>query len=592
MNGPLTMTRPDGTRATGQRRSAWHHLDRVPRRLRYGLLVATVFSLGSSILQLALPLYSMQVFDRVLASGSKPTLIALSIIVGGLVVSGSLLDALRAKMLVRLGNILEQHWRAPLLEAAFRSSGTRPTGPGSLHDLDIVRSCVAGPTMAALLDLPWSSFFVVAVFVLSPPLGWLSVAAIGLVLAAAVAGETFSLRWSREGQARMGDAQRLFETSLAGHDAVLSMGAQAPLCRRIAALRDSAALCTSRSLDRLAWSNALARGLRNLLQVAVLMVAAFLVLSEQIPAGAIVACSMLFARALAPIDRVAATYRQLRAARLALLRLISTDTAAGIDRGRVLTLPSLTGRLDVTDLTAKRSPTAAISLEKISFTLAAGEMMALAGASGSGKSTLARSLVGITSPAGGTVRLDGAAISDWNPEELGRQVGFLSQEPQLLEGTITEVIARFGPIDDAKVIAAAQLAGAHELFLRLPQGYQTIVGRADHQLSVGERQRVALARAFYDDPALLVLDEPVAHLDDVGEKQVLMSILAAKKRGATVIIVSGKKSLLGMADHIMLLNRGRVQGFAPRAQVEGHIRSRPAPVEVDAGWHVKHATQG
>lgn len=544
------------------------------------------------MLQLALPLYSMQVFDRVLASGSGATLVALSIIAATLVVSGTLLDGLRAQMLVRLANTLERHWQESLLRAAFRPDRPHPAGLGPFRDLETVKNCVAGPGMAALLDLPWSSFFVLAVFLLAPSLGWLNVLAMGLLLALAVLGEFLSARWSREGQAQMTEAQRLLETSLAARDAVLSMGFGESIRQRIAVLRDRAGSSQSRSLDRAAWSAAAARGLRNLLQLAIVAAAASLVLSEEIPAGVIVAASMLFARALAPIERITSAYRQLRAAREAFLRLATPEEGARTMRGRVLSLPRLTGKINVAGLTGGRSPRAAVKLANISFGLAAGEIMAVVGPSGAGKSTLVQTLVGITTPTSGTVRLDDAAVADWDPEQLGRQVGYLPQESHPLDGTVAEVIARFGPIDDAKVVAAAQRVGAHEIFLRLPQGYQTVVSRLDQGMSAGERQRVALAQAFYDDPMLLVLDEPTTTLDSEGEKAVLRAILSARQRGATVVVVSRSKDLLNIADHLLMLEKGRMTFFKDRAQLDEHVRLNLIAAHVGSDGQPKLAFRG
>jgi PrtD family type I secretion system ABC transporter len=595
MEGDLGMAMSDAVGLVDRKRGgAWRLLlGKTPRRVRRGLLLVAAFSLVSNVLQLALPLYSMQVFDRVLASGSNPTLLALTAIALVFVAAGVLLDALRAQMLVRLGNALELHWREPILKAAFHPARCRSAslGPGSLRDLETVRACVTGPGMAALLDFPWTSFFVLAVFALAPLLGCVTVAAMGLSLVAAAVGETLSGRWGQEGQAGMGEAQRVLEANLADRDAVLSMGGEARVRRRIAALRDRALASGSRSLERLAWSTAAARGFRNVFQVAVLMAAASLVLSERLPAGAIVASSMLFARALGPVERVAAAYRQLRAARDALLRLVTFEDGAA-DGDKALSLPVLAGRVEVANLTAKRSSAAATALADISFDLRAGEVMAVVGASGAGKSTLARSIVGVTESTGGTVRLDGAAVADWDPEQLGQQVGYLPQEPQLLEGTVAEVIARFGPVDDAKVVMAAQRVGAHEFFLRLPQGYRTAVGRFDHALSAGERQRVALARAFYGDPTLLVLDEPTANLDDQGEKGLWNAVLSAKERGATVIVVSRLISLLKMADHLLMLEKGRVKFLKPHAQVEKHLVPRLVAADGGPDRRVRRVGQG
>jgi PrtD family type I secretion system ABC transporter len=546
------------------------------------MVFVVVFSAGSNLLQLALPLYSMQVFDRVLTSGSEATLVALSLIVGVLVVAGTLLDALRARLLGRLANVLELHWRDSLVRATLCPDRSRSSGrAASLHDLDTVKACVTGPGMAVLADLPWSLLFTSVIFALSPLLGWLTVAAGLLLLAVAVIGEALSGRWSCDAQAQVRAAQRCLDVSLWGQDAVVSMGAEGAVRRRVAQLRDAAAGSGSRALDRSSCCAAAARGLRSLLQMAILMTAAWLVLSQQIPAGVIVAASMLFVRALAPVERVAGTYRHLRAAWDSLFLLLQSS-AAGVDRGRALSLPPLAGHVEVKGLTGRRSPTAAVSLQNVSFGLRAGEVVALLGASGSGKSTLGRLLVGAARPTAGTVRLDGAAVGDWDPEQLGRQVGYVSQEPQLLEGTVAEVIARFGPIDDGKVVAAAQRVGAHDLILRLPHGYRTTVGGAGGGLSVGERQRIALARAFYGEPTFLVLDEPTAHLDNNGEEKVLAAIAEAKSGGATVVIVSRLLRLRQMADHVLMLENGRMKFFRPQQELEKHLRPRLVATHVGA----------
>lgn len=539
----------------------WRLTLKLPRQLRYGLASIALFSIGLNILQIAIPIYSMQVFDRVLASGSTSTLIALTAIVAFFLTSSTLLDGLRAQMLVRLSNALEIHWRDILLKATFCTGRLQPVGHASLRDLDLVKNYLASPAMAALMDLPWSSLFLAAIFSLAPLLGWLTLGAAGLLLINAAIGESLSGRWSRESQAHAGEAQRMLEASLTSRDAILSMGAEASIRRRIAALRDGAAASGSQSLERMAWITAIARGVRGLMQVIVLMAAAMLVLSEEIPGGIIVASSMLFTRALAPIERVAGSFRALQVAWDALCRLMHLPSNTEASSGTILSLPSLAGRVDVVEVSGRRSPAAAIALEGISFCLESGRVLVLIGSSGSGKSTLARLLVGALRPASGTVRLDGAAVEDWNPEQLGRQIGFLSQELQLHEGTVAEVIARFGPIDDAKVVAAAHRAGAHELILALPKGYQTIVGRSANGLSAGERQRIALARAFYGEPAFLVLDEPTVNLDDRGEKHILNAIKAAKERGATIVIVSRLSGLLHIADHFIMLERGRMRFF-------------------------------
>jgi PrtD family type I secretion system ABC transporter len=545
------------------------------------MLSVELFSLGLSLLQVALPLYSMQVFDRVLTSGSTATLLALTMIVGLLLACAALLDALRAQTFVRLANILEARWQKTLVNVAFRPS--YPASGASLRDLEVVRACLAGPAMAAVVDLPWTSIFILAIFSLAPLLGWLTLGAAASLLVLAAIGEGLSRRWSRDSQARAGEAQRVLEVALAGRDVLLAMGAAAPICRRVLALRDEAAASGTRSLDRTAWSSAAARGLRSLVQMTILMTATLLVLSEELPPGVILASLMLLTRALSPIERIAASYRQLSAAWQALHRLLLLEAKTETDAAAPISLPPLAGRVEVQSISGRRSPNAAVMLKNISFGLAPGQLLALVGPSGSGKSTLARLLVGALTPTCGTIRLDGATLTDWKPEEVGRQIGFLPQEAQLLDGTVAEIIARFGEVDDAKVVAAAQQVGAHDLILRLPQGYRTLIGRSYSGLSAGERQQIALARALYGEPSLLILDEPISHLDDIAEKKILNVIMAAKERGATMIVVSRLTSILHVADYVLRLDQGRLHFFKPRDQLDSYLSLRLAASHEPAG---------
>lgn len=554
------------------RRGWWSDL---PGSFRWGALVIALFSLGINLLQLALPLYSMQVYDRVLPSGNVPTLIALSLIVAVLIIASALLEGLRAQMLARLGNALEIHWRDRLVRLAFNPFHPKQGVAGHLRDLDLVRNWIASPGMAALFDLPWSGLFVVTIFILAAPLGWVTLGAIALVIVVALLGEIMARRPLHEGQMRSAAAHMLFDAALIEREVNHALGSTGPVTRRVGEIRNRALASGTRALDRLAWAGAASRGTRSLLQIGILMAAAFLVLSDSIAAGVIVASSMMFTRALVPIDRVSSGFRQSKAALAALIRLGNLMNLEARD-ARQISLPPLSGRVEVQDVSGRSAARAATGLEKVSFSLQPGETLAVVGASGAGKSTLARILVGALAPSAGTVRLDGNALSDWPIEELGRQIGFLAQDVQFMEGAAAEIIARSNTPEDAKVIEAARLAGAHEMIQGLPNGYQTVIGRYGYLPSSGERQRIGLARAFYGDPALIVLDEPTANLDDKGEKQVLAALQQMRARGATIIVISRLISVLHAADHVLMLDKGRVKMAKPRSELDSYLGPRLA----------------
>lgn len=566
------------TRAPGS--TTW---TKLPPALKRGIVILSIFSLACGLFQLAVPLYSMQIYDRVLASGSRSTLVAISLIVGILILSGALLDAVRATMLVRIANALELHWRPLVLRGAADGHGPA-TAMASCRDLETLKACLTGSGFSAALDIPWSFLPVMAIFALSPLLGWITVAGAGLIVLSALVGEMLSAHLVQASRSHLREAQQLFDAAAASWGLVRALGAESRLRRRVAGLRDRATTCGTRALDRAAWAAAAARGLRSLLQMTILMSAAYLVLAQQMPIGIIVASSLLVTRALAPLERVAGSYRQLRAAWQALSLLMAAEMA-GKPTSSAISLPPLSGDLELKGVVARHARSGGPGLRDITFRLQPGQVATVLGPSGSGKSTLARLVAGAIQPASGTVRLDGASLATWDPEQLGRQIGFLDQAPDLFAGssglTIAEIIARFDDPDDAQVIAAARQVGAHKAILRLPQGYRTPGGSG---LSAGERQLVALARAFYGAPRLLVLDEPTAFLDNTGEQHVIAAIADAKKRGCTILLVSRLAIMMQMSDFIIYLGHGRLKRFQPRADVEAEfglrlIAKRNAPAQ-------------
>jgi ATP-binding cassette subfamily C protein EexD len=550
----------------------------VPGSTRRAAVMLVGFSLMLNLLQLALPIYSMQVYDRVLPSGSGATLLVLTVLVAALVMSGTLLDGLRSQILVRLANQLDRAWRQRLLGALFAPAQPSRAASNPIRDLEQLKTIVSGPSLVTLLDLPWAGLYVLACFFLHPWLGVLTLISLGLILVTGILGQRWAAAPARRAHESAGESQALLESSVTGREPLLAMGAAHRLLPRILTKGEAGAAYLSRSLDRSSWAAALMRGLRSLQQVAILLLAADLALHDALPVGAIVAASMLFARAALPFERLASSWQSLLTARMLINRMMQVVDGTPAPSARVA-LPALQGRIQVTGarITPPGSPRPILA--DINFEAPPGALVAVMGPSGAGKTALTRLLVGLLPPSGGEIRLDGAVVGDWSSSDLGSQLGYLSQDHEPVAGTVADIIARFGAIEGPQVVEAAMRVGAHELILRLPNGYQTRLSRDGAQPSRSERQLINLARAFYGNPALLVLDEPTAHLDDRGEKAVISSIIEARAAGSTVLVVSRHIALLQAADHLLLLEGGRQRFFKPRAELERHLGPRLATME-------------
>lgn len=551
----------------------WHAL----QKSRQTLLANAVFSLFVNLLMLASPLYMMQIYNRVLPARSEATLLVLTGLVGFLLLALAVLDAVRIRVMVRVGGRLEHALGERVLEAIFRMAPETygREGQQSIRDFDSLRQFLSSPMLLALFDIPWTPVFIIAIFALHPLLGSIALGGSFALIVLAVLNHLATRRRLEEAKRIATGAGGFVESSLRNFEALEAMGMLAHLQRRWLAQRNEILLLQSTVADRTGTYAAASKAGRLFLQTAVLAAGAYLAIHHEITAGAIIAASVLMSRGLAPVEQAIGSWRQFVQAHASYARLNSLLAQVPQHPVRV-SLPKPRGDITVENLTAWPTGSPEPTLRGISFVLAAGEILAITGPSGSGKSTLVRQIVGVCRPYSGKVRLDGADIHAWNREELGPHIGYLPQDVELFDGTVAENISRFADLDSVKVVAAAERAGAHEMILRLPAGYETPVGPSGCALSGGQRQRVGLARALYGDPSLVVLDEPNSSLDQAGEEALAIAIAALKKAHTTVVLVSHRPNVLREVDQVMLIEEGRIRLLKPRLEVEARLTQLPA----------------
>lgn len=536
-----------------------------------------VYSLFLNLLVLAVPLYLLQIYDRVLVSRSADTLVMITILaVLALAVFG-LLEGVRGVMANRAAARFEVGVSPAVLERLVRDEKPERFGAEPLRDIALVRGFIGNRVALSLLDLPFAPLFVLLVFMIHPTLGYVTLFGALLLVALAAANElvTSGPQQSAIDDARAGmiTAQSLIRSA----DSIKAMGMLDAGLAKWSGGHIGALVGQDHVGTRNATFFAMTRFFRLLLQIGILGLGAYFVLKEEMTAGMIFASSIVSARALGPIEQAVGGWKSLAQARLAYKRLKQLFKARGPAAARTR-LPDPKGRIDVEKLvfSAPDSSGQEPILTGISFSLGAGEALAVVGPSGAGKSTLARLLVGAATPSSGRVQLDGADIAVWPDEARFRHFGYLPQTIELMPGTIAENIARFDPDrSDEHVVEAAMRAGVHELVTQFPEAYETRVGPGGRPLSGGQTQRIALARTFYGSPRFVVLDEPNAHLDYEGERKLSETIAAAKARGTTTVTVTQRTSILEAVDKILLLREGRATAFGPRNEVLPHLIQRP-----------------
>jgi ATP-binding cassette, subfamily C, bacterial PrsD len=541
-----------------------------------------VFSGVVNLLTLSGSLYMLQVYDRVIPSHNIATLLGLSAIVVVAYLLQGYFDALRGRMLARIGALFDINLQTQIHFAlvSLPLRGTNPTlAQQPLRDLDQVRAFLSGAGPTAFLDMPWIPLFLIALFLFHPAIG--VIATFG---AAAIIAMTLFIEWQSRRAAKVsteGSAQRqvLADALRQNADVIRALGMTGRLAERWATANEHYIQHNTRLADVHANLSAVAKVLRFILQSAVLGVGAYLVVLEQASGGIMIASSIMMGRALAPVEVALANWKQLVAAREGISRLRDVLKATAPPTVPVVHLQRPYRSLIVEDLSVVVPGTEKTVISQVSFGLRAGTGLALLGASAAGKSSLAKALVGIWPPATGTVRLDGAAIDRWNSDDLGRHIGYLPQDVALFDGTVAANIARFDAAATSEaILEAAQVAGAHEMILRLPDGYDTRIGERGTSLSAGQRQRIGLARAVFGRPFLVVLDEPNANLDADGENALVTSIETLRKQHSIVIVVSHRPNALAALDMTMIIYNGRSIAFGPREDVFARVARSAVPV--------------
>jgi ATP-binding cassette subfamily C protein len=550
-----------GTKADGRFAEAFAHL-------RKGVIYAGFLSFFIAALQMTVPLFMLQVYDRVLNSRSLDTLMMLVLVaVGGLIVLG-LLDFVRSRVFLVLSESLTRRLSLPVTRAAMERhlAGEADAPAQASRDVGELRSFLANPSAAAPLEALWSPLFLVVLFLLHPLFGLLALISGVVLVALGFLADLLTRRPLSEAHAAAGRASAETAAAVRHAEAIDALGMLPALGRRWQKVQGRMLRLTDEGQCRGRALAALTRSARMGMQVAVIALGAVLVIDRQITAGSLIAAAILMGRFLAPFEQLISGWRQWVLAAGA-WRRIRTLLEERADRRQTMSFPRPDGRLSVDRLVYVPPGSEQPVLKGVSFAIEPGDSLGVVGPSAAGKSTLARLLVGVLEPTRGGVFLDGHSVFQWERDDFGGHVGYLPQSVSLMDGTVRENIARMADADPMAVVEAARRAGVHEMIGRLPFGYDTPVGDAGFSLSGGQRQRIALARALFGDPSFIVLDEPNSNLDSDGEQALLTSLADAKARGATIVLVAHRPSIMSAVDKLLVLNDGQIERFGDRAEV-------------------------
>ena len=549
-------------------------LTRALWAFRREFLMVGVFSMVANVLMLSPTLYMLQVFDRVMSSRSELTLLAMSLITLFLFGVMAFAEWMRSRVLVRSGVRLDALLGTRVFNASFDAhlAPSRVSPARSFGDLIQIRQFLTGQGILAFFDTPWTPIYMGVLFILHPMLGFLALFFAAVQGALAWFGHRRTVTPAEDASKASSESAAYLQSKLRNAEVLEPMGMVHNLrphgARRHAHAQELQGRAQAITHRITAWS----KFIRYSQQSLALGAGALLVIDGQLSPGGMIAANVLMSRALAPIDMLVGTWRGFIGARSAFRRLEAL-LAAHPERDPALSRVAPQGALALRDVVAVAPGRAEPILKGVSVAVSAGTVTVVLGPSGSGKSTLARCMLGIWPDVSGEVLLDGLPIAGWDRNELGPYVGYLPQDVELFEGSIAENIARFGEVSPEKVIAAARSAGLHEMILRFPKGYDTPIGEAGHLLSGGQRQRIGLARAMYGDPVLVVLDEPNANLDDVGEAALVRAVQELKVKGCTVFLITHRPGIVAVADRVLVLRNGVVKADGPRDEVLAALRT-------------------
>ncbi len=554
------------------------------RQTRGAWLHVGVFSALVNLLMLSGSIYMMQVYDRVLASHSVPTLVVISLIVLVAFLLQGFLDSMRMRMLVRIAALFDSRIFPYAARATLRMpirGANHAATMQPMRDSESVRSFLGSLGPTALLDMPFLPLFLVLTFLLHPWLGILATASGLIIIGLTLVMEARNARLSASLMQHAGQQAMMLEAGRRNAEAIAAMGMERAHLDRLSREHQRQLATVTAMADVAGGIGSMAKTFRMVLQSTILGLGAYLAIRGEISAGSMIAASILIGRALAPVELAVAHWRGFVSARQALRRLRGT-LPEFVDHPRGVELPRPERQLTVRNLAVCAPTSNRILVQNVSMELSAGQALAIIGPSGAGKSSLVRALAGVWPIARGEIRLDGALLDQWDPAVVGRFIGYLPQDVELFDGTIAENIARLDPARTSEaVIRSATAAGAHELILSLPQGYDTPIGEGGAALSAGQRQRIGLARALYGDPFLLLLDEPNSHLDGEGDKALGTAIRATRARGGIVIVITHRPVGLAEVDFVAVIADGRVRSTGTREEMLPQILPRSHSAIVD-----------
>lgn len=558
-----------------------NNLQAALKACKSSFLSVGFFSFCVNTLMLVPTFYMIQVSGRVVPSSSTSTLLMLTLILTVLLLTLGSLEWVRSRIMVRISNRLDVLLSRDVYRASFKralQSGGGDATAQSLNDLTSLRQFFTGAGVFAFFDAPWFPIYTVIMFLFHPWFGWMTLACGTVLSILAVVNHRVTGKALASANKENVASNVITTKTLRNAEVIESMGMLETLMNRWAKRQRNVMMLQSQASDKGGVVSSVSKMFRVWSQSLMLALGAYLVITHQINPGLLMAGSLLLGRALSPIDQMIGSWKGFVAAKVQYDRLnkVMNDLKAEPER---MPLPAPEGHIQVENIIVTPPGAKAPVLRSVSFVAPAGSIVGIVGPSAAGKSTLVRALMGIWPPQHGVVRLDGADIASWDKQALGPHVGYLPQDIELFEGSISENIARFDNIDPEKVIEAAQMAGVHEMILMLPDGYDTVIGSAGVNLSGGQRQRIGLARAVYGCPRLVVLDEPNSNLDDVGERALGMALQKLKETGATVFIVSHRPNILTRLDRILVMAGGTVSLYGERDRVIAELAAQQAKAQ-------------
>lgn len=534
------------------------------------------FSFFINFLMLVPSFYMLQVYGRVLTSNSLMTLGMLTLIMTALTFTMGALEWTRSRMMVRVSTRLDVLLSPEVYRASFRralESGGMDASAQPMSDLTGLRQFMTGNGLFAFFDAPWLPVYLGVMFFFHPWYGWVAVASALVLLLLAALNEKLTSKTLSDANKEYMAASLLTTKNLRNAEVIESMGMLKTLMERWKSRQSKVLILQAKASDWGGFVSSLSKTFRTLVQSLILTVGAYLSIKQEINPAVMIAGSILLGRALAPIDLIIGSWKGFINARSQYARLNEILDKQQAEPER-MPLPAPNGHIQVEGLVVAAPGSKNAIIKNVSFAVPAGAVVGVIGPSASGKSTLARALLGVWSPLYGVVRLDGADVNNWDKHLLGPYVGYLPQDIELFEGSISENIARFGDIDPEKVVQAAQIAGVHNMILQLPEGYDTVIGGIGMNLSGGQRQRIGLARAIYGNPRVIVLDEPNSNLDEAGEQALALAIQQLKATQATIFIITHRSGILAQVDQLLVLKAGAVAAFGPREKVMAELNAQ------------------